>query len=76
MEYVRTDVEVAIFKVDNVAPVLFFFWGIGMNFNSDIAKMRAGRRMWEKLMKERYQARIQKSLLLRANCQTSGYYLV
>ena len=62
-------------KVDNVATRLLFFWGIRMNFYTDIAKMRAGRRKWEKLMKERYQPQNSKSLLLRTHCRTYGYYL-
>ena len=55
MDYVSTAVEVSNLKVDDVDPRLSFFWGNWMNFYTDIAKMRAGRRMWEKLMKERYQ---------------------
>ena len=45
LEYLRTAVEVANLKLDNVAPRLLFFWGIEMNFYIEIAKMRAGRRM-------------------------------
>ena len=67
LECVRTAVEVANMKVDDVAPILLFFWGIGMNFYTEIANMRAGRRMWEKLMKERYQPQNSKSFLLRAH---------
>ena len=47
LEYVGTAIEVANIKVDDVAPRLFFFWGIGINFNTKISKMRAGRRMWK-----------------------------
>ena len=76
LEYVRTDVEVSNLKVDNIAPRLSFFWGIGMIFYTKVVKMRAGRRMWVKLMKERYQPQNSKSLLLREHCQnTSGYSL-
>ena len=75
LEYVRTVIEVANLKVYNISPRLLFFWGIKMNFYINIAKMRAGRRMWEKIMKERYRPQNSKSLLLRAHCQTSGYYL-
>ena len=75
MEYVRTAIEVANMKVDDVAPRLSFFWGIRMNFNTKIAKMRAGIRMWAKLIKEQYQPKNPKSLLLRAHCQTSSYSL-
>ena len=55
LEYVRTVIEVANMKVDNIAPILQFFWGIRMSFYPKIAKMRAIRRMWENLMKEQYQ---------------------
>ena len=75
LEYVRMAVEVADLKVDDVAPRLSFFLGIGMNFYTEIAKMRAGRRMCVKLMKERYKPQNSNSLLLRAHCLTSGYYL-
>ena len=76
LEYVRTAVEVANLKVDDVAPILLFFWGIGMNFYTKIAKMRAGRRMWAKLKKERYQPQNSKLLLLISHCKTYGYYLM
>ena len=75
LEYVRTTVEVSNLKVEDVATRLLFFWGIGMDFYINIAKMRAGRRMWENLVKERYQQQKLKLLLLRAHCQTSGYSL-
>ena len=51
LEYVRTAIEVANLKVDDVAPRLLFFWGIRKNFYTQIAKMGAGRRLWAKLMK-------------------------
>ena len=51
LEYVRTAVEVDNMKVDNIAPILLFFWGIEMDFYTKIRKMRSERRMWEKLMK-------------------------
>ena len=74
MEYVRTAVEVSNLKVDDVAPRLSFFWGIWMKFYTDISKMRAGRRMWAKPMKERYQLQNSKSLLLIAHCKTEFMY--
>ena len=74
-EYARTAVEVSDLKVNNVAPRLSFLWGIRIIFITNIAKMRAGRRMWEKLMKELYQPKNSKPLLLRAHCQTSVYSL-
>ena len=65
LEYVRTIIEVTNMKVDNIAPKLSFFWGIGTNFYTKIAKIRAGRRMWAKLMKEQYQLQNSKPFLLR-----------
>ena len=76
LEYVRTSIEENNLKVDDVAPRLSFFWGIGMSFYTDIAKMKEKKRIWEKLMKEQYQPQNSKSLLLRAHCQTSGYSLM
>ena len=75
MEYVRTAVEVANMKVDNVAPRLLFFWDIGMNFYTKISNMRSGKRMWAKIMKEKNQPQNSKSLLQRSHCQTYGYSL-
>ena len=75
LEYVRTAVEVANLKVDNVAPRLSFFWGIGVDFYTKITKMGSGRMMREKLIKERYQPKNSKSLLMIAHCQTSVYSL-
>uniref|UniRef100_A0A8C7GI50 Methylmalonyl-CoA mutase, mitochondrial n=1 Tax=Oncorhynchus kisutch TaxID=8019 RepID=A0A8C7GI50_ONCKI len=54
---------------------LSFFWGIGMNFYMEIAKLRAGRRLWAMLIKEKFQPKLAKSLLLRTHCQTSGWSL-
>lgn len=75
LEYIRTAVDVAGLKVDDVAPRLSFFWGIGMNFYTEIAKMRAARRLWAKLVKEQFNPKSSKSLLLRTHSQTSGYSL-
>jgi len=75
LEYLRTAVNVAGLDVDNVAPRLSFFWGIGMNHYLEIAKMRAARRLWAKLVKDEFNPSNPKSLLLRAHCQTSGYTL-
>jgi methylmalonyl-CoA mutase len=60
--------------IDKVAPRLSFFFAIGMNFYMEIAKLRAARLLWAKLMK-RMGAKSEKSLLLRTHCQTSGYSL-
>jgi len=61
--------------VDKIAPRLSFFFGIGMNFYMEVAKLRAARIVWAKLMKEKFRAKNPKSLLLRTHCQTSGYSL-
>lgn len=74
LEYVRA-AEKAGLDVDVVAPRLSFFFGIGMNFHMEIAKLRAARLLWAKLMKERCGAKNPKSLILRTHCQTSGYSL-
>lgn len=60
--------------IDDFAPRLSFFWGIGMDFFTEIAKLRAGRVLWAELMQS-YQPQNPKSLLLRTHCQTSGYSL-
>lgn len=75
LEYIRTAVNVAGLKVDDVAPRLSFFWGVGMNFYTEIAKFRAARRLWAKLVKENFDPQNDKSLLLRTHSQTSGYSL-
>lgn len=54
---------------------LSFFWGIGMNFYMEIAKLRAGRRLWAHLVEKMFKPKDPKSLLLRAHCQTSGWSL-
>ena len=76
LEYVRTAVEVANLKVDDVALRLSCFQGIGMNFYTEITNIIAGRKMWAKLMKEQYQLQNSKSLQLREHYQTSGYSLI
>ena len=74
IEYVRA-AQAAGLDVDKVAPRLSFFFGIGMNFYMEIAKLRAARLLWAELMKEKFDAKNPKSLLLRTHCQTSGYSL-
>jgi methylmalonyl-CoA mutase len=75
LEYLRTAVKCAKLDVDDVAPRLSFFWGIGMNYYVEIAKMRAARRLWSDLVKRQFQPNNPRSLLLRTHCQTSGYSL-
>lgn len=74
IEYVRAAQQAGL-DVDKVAPRLSFFFAMGMNFYIEIAKLRAARRVWAKLMKEKFNAKSEKSLLLRTHCQTSGYSL-
>lgn len=73
IEYVRTGLSTGM-KIDDFAPRLSFFWGIGMNHFMEIAKMRAARMIWTKLMKN-FNPKNNKSLTLRTHCQTSGWSL-
>ncbi|MGM0459607.1 MAG: methylmalonyl-CoA mutase [Bacteroidota bacterium] len=73
VEYVRTGIKTGL-DVDQFAPRISFFWGIGMNHFMEIAKMRAGRMLWAKLMKQ-FSPKNPKSLSLRTHSQTSGYSL-
>ncbi len=72
-EYVRTALAKGM-DVDEFAPRLSFFWAIGMNFYLEIAKMRAARLLWCRIMKG-FDAKKPKSLMLRTHCQTSGWSL-
>ncbi|XP_073191853.1 methylmalonyl-CoA mutase, mitochondrial isoform X2 [Lepidochelys kempii] len=74
LEYCRTGLQAGL-TIDEFAPRLSFFWGIGMNFYMEIAKLRAGRRLWAQLIEKMFQPKEPKSLLLRAHCQTSGWSL-
>jgi methylmalonyl-CoA mutase len=73
MEYLRAGINAGI-DVDAFAPRLSFFWGIGMNHFMEIAKMRAARLLWAKIVKS-FGAKNPKSLALRTHCQTSGWSL-
>ena len=73
LEYIKTGLATGL-KIDEFAPRLSFFWAIGMNHFMEIAKMRAGRLLWAKLMKE-FNPKDEKSLALRTHCQTSGWSL-
>jgi len=73
LEYVRAGLKAGI-AIDDFAPRLSFFWGIGMNFFMEIAKMRAGRMLWAKLV-EPFHPMNPKSMALRTHCQTSGWSL-
>ena len=73
LEYIRTGLATGM-KIDEFAPRLSFFWAIGMNHFMEIAKMRAGRMIWAKLVKQ-FEPNDDKSLALRTHCQTSGWSL-
>jgi methylmalonyl-CoA mutase len=73
LEYIRTGLSTGM-KIDEFAPRLSFFWAIGMNHFMEIAKMRAGRMIWAKLVQQ-FHPKDDKSLVLRTHCQTSGWSL-
>lgn len=73
LEYIKTGLKAGL-KIDDFAPRLSFFWGIGMHHFTEIAKMRAGRMLWAKLVKQ-FNPQNPKSLALRTHCQTSGWSL-
>ncbi|MCG2460456.1 methylmalonyl-CoA mutase [Flavobacteriaceae bacterium F89] len=73
LEYIRTGLNAGL-GIDQFAPRLSFFWGIGMDHFTEIAKLRAGRMLWAKLVKQ-FDPKNEKSLMLRTHCQTSGWSL-
>ena len=73
LEYIRTGLATGM-KIDEFAPRLSFFWAIGMNHFMEIAKMRAARMLWAKLLKQ-FHPKDEKSFALRTHCQTSGWSL-
>lgn len=73
IEYVRTAIAAGL-HIDQFAPRLSFFWGIGMNFYIEIAKMRAARMLWAKIISE-FNPENPRSSMLRTHCQTSGWSL-
>ncbi|KAA3623560.1 MAG: methylmalonyl-CoA mutase [Flavobacterium sp.] len=73
LEYIRTGIAAGM-DIDSFAPRLSFFWAIGMNHFMEIAKMRAARMLWAKLVKQ-FNPKNPKSLSLRTHCQTSGWSL-
>ncbi|WP_461098770.1 methylmalonyl-CoA mutase [Spirosoma luteolum] len=73
LEYIRTGLRAGM-SIDAFAPRLSFFWGIGMNHFMEIAKLRAGRLLWARLV-QGFAPKNPKSLALRTHCQTSGYSL-
>ncbi|MDO7171768.1 methylmalonyl-CoA mutase [Mariniflexile sp. AS56] len=73
LEYIRKGLDAGM-DIDSFAPRLSFFWAIGMNHFMEIAKMRAARMLWAKLVKQ-FHPKNEKSLILRTHCQTSGWSL-
>lgn len=73
LEYVRTGIEAGL-NIDEFAPRLSFFFGIGMDHFREIAKLRAARFLWSKMLKQ-FDPKNPKSLMLRTHCQTSGWSL-
>ena len=73
LEYLRTGMAAGL-PIDDFAPRLSFFWGIGPNFFMEIAKMRAARLLWSKIVRQ-FEPQKQSSMALRTHCQTSGYSL-
>ena len=74
LEYIRS-AQSAGLNVDQIAPRFSFFFGIGINFYMEIAKLRAARMLWAELLKEKFNPTNPKSLMLRTHCQTSGWSL-
>lgn len=73
LEYLRTGIKAGL-AIDDFAPRLSFFWAIGMNHFMEIAKMRAARMLWAKIVKQ-FNPKNSKSMALRTHCQTSGWSL-
>ena len=73
LEYIRTGLKAGL-DIDDFAPRLSFFWAIGMNHFMEIAKMRAARMLWAKIVKQ-FNPKDEKSMALRTHCQTSGWSL-
>lgn len=73
LEYIRTGIAAGL-NIDAFAPRLSFFWGMGKNYFMEVAKMRAGRVLWAKIIKE-FGPKLDKSMALRTHCQTSGWSL-
>ena len=74
LEYVQAALDSGL-AVDDFAPRLSFFFAVGMNFFMEVSKLRAARLLWATLMKERFQPKSSRSLMLRTHCQTSGVSL-
>ena len=73
LEYLRTGIKAGL-SVDEFAPRLSFFWAVGMNFSLEVSKLRAGRVLWAEIVAQ-FSPKNEKSKMLRAHCQTSGWSL-
>ena len=73
VEYIKAALEKGL-DIDKFAPRLSFFFGIGMNFFTEVAKLRAARALWSEMV-SKFKPKNKKSLMLRTHCQTSGYSL-
>ena len=73
LEYIRAGIKAGL-SIDDFAPRISFFWGIGMNFFTEVAKMRAGRLIWAQIIKQ-FDPKNDKSMSLRTHSQTSGWSL-
>ncbi|MEQ8339378.1 MAG: methylmalonyl-CoA mutase, partial [Cyclobacteriaceae bacterium] len=73
LEYVRAGIDAGL-KIDDFAPRISFFWGIGMNYFMEIAKLRAGRLLWARIIQQ-FEPKNPKSMALRTHSQTSGWSL-
>jgi methylmalonyl-CoA mutase len=73
LEYLRTGTQAGL-DIDDFAPRISFFWGVGMNHFMEVAKMRAARMLWAKIVKK-FNPKNPKSMMLRTHCQTSGWSL-
>ena len=74
LDYIAAGVAAGL-DVDRFAPRISFFWAVGMDFFMEVAKLRAARQLWSKLVADRFHPKEAKSLALRAHCQTSGWSL-
>ena len=74
IEYIRAALATGL-NIDEFAPRLSFFFGIGMNFFMEIAKLRAARLFWSELVEKNFKPQDRRSLMLRTHCQTSGVSL-
>lgn len=75
IEYCRTGLSAGGLHIDDFAPRLSFFWGVSMNFYMEIAKFRAARKLWAHLLKQHFDPKNPKSMMLRTHSQTSGWSL-